>query len=398
MTEVAKTEFYIVCYKRLLYSTHIVRHDTGKEIKISMEIAMLYGYMHDQYNSYTKKGFDFFESLESIGRKFKGIDRRTVKKMIDVLNALGLVTSVKQKQKEHGYDRYHHTVFEFTEIAKNLLFYGPENISGMPLADGMLIRALEKKRPRGKAKTQKSAQLKTEEKYNVKPEQREQANEHAEPTKIIVGERKPVHLVDGRDDVDISRADVQVNSGSSDKQLFPPENHPAEIPIFDQYSSLPFDESLAVFIDDENKVKSKQQRKEVNKGNYGTGRQETVAMSTPVNSGEHEPVMENDSNANLSSYDKLDNENNAVQLAPWDGDSFLPSGQLAPNSRNWAQSQGANDWKEELRMVWRKTGTVVDDKIEKDMEGRCPDDIKAHRKQDSTFLECVGHGDSDLPF
>lgn len=238
MTEVAKAEFYIVCYKRLLHSTHIVRRDTGKEIKISMEIAMLYGYMHDQYNSYTKKGCDFFESLESIGRKFKGIDRRTVKKMIDVLNALGLVTSVKQKQKEHGYDRYHHTVFEFTEIAKNLLFYGPENISGMPLADGMLIRALEKKRPRGKAKTQKSAQPKTEEKYNVKPEQREQANEHAEPTKIIVGERKPVHLVDGRDDVDISRADVQVNSGSSDKQLFPPENHPAEIPIFDQYGII----------------------------------------------------------------------------------------------------------------------------------------------------------------
>ncbi|EKN3827535.1 TPA: hypothetical protein ACHW2M_002801 [Yersinia enterocolitica] len=234
MTEVAQSEFYTMCYKRLLYSTHIVRRDTGKEIKIPMGIETLYGYMHDQYDSYTKKGCDFFESLESIGRKFKGSDRRTVKKMIDVLNALGLVISVKQKQKEHGYDRYHHTVLEFTEIAKNLSFYGPEKISGGSLADGMHIRALEKKKPRGKPKTPKSALPKTEEKYNVKPEQREQTNEHTEPTKIVIGERKPVSPMVGCDDVDISRADVQVSSGSNDDQPFPPKNHPAEVTIFDQ--------------------------------------------------------------------------------------------------------------------------------------------------------------------
>lgn len=41
------------------------------------------------------------------------------------------------------------------KIADNLIFYGPEKMSGGPLAKGMLIRGLEKKKPRGKPKTKK---------------------------------------------------------------------------------------------------------------------------------------------------------------------------------------------------------------------------------------------------
>ncbi|EOI6869282.1 hypothetical protein ACMVR4_000647 [Yersinia enterocolitica] len=166
-----------------------------------------------------------------------------------------------------------------------------------------------------------------------------------------------------------------------------------------KYSSLPFDKSLAVFIDDEGKVKPKQQRKEENKDNHGAEKQETIAVSAPVNSSEHEPAMENDSNANLSNSDELEIGGNTAQLLPWDGSSFLPSGKLAPNSRSWAQSQGAKDWKEEIRMVWHRSGVVVDDKTDVQLyEGRCPDDLLAQRKQTNVSLECVGYDDSEISF
>ncbi|EEW7305579.1 hypothetical protein D6Y75_08700 [Escherichia coli] len=158
------TEFYFTNFKRLQYATHIVRRDTGEEIKSFKEIAGIYGYMRDQYESYSNKKLEFFESLESIGLHFHGMDRRTVKKFIDVLNAIGLVNSVKQKQKDYGYDRYHHTVIPLEKIADNLIFYGPEKMSGGPLAEGMLIRELEKKKPRGTPKKKKTAQPKNEEK------------------------------------------------------------------------------------------------------------------------------------------------------------------------------------------------------------------------------------------
>ncbi|EPU3561250.1 DUF6945 domain-containing protein [Escherichia coli] len=160
------TEFYFTNFKRLQYATHIVRRDTGEEIKSFKEIAGIYGYMRDQYESYSKKKLEFFESLESIGLHFHGMDRRTVKKFIDVLNAIGLVNSVKQKQKDYGYDRYHHTVIPLEKIADNLIFYGPETMSGGPLAEGMLIRGLEKKKPRGKPKSKKVAQPESEESEN----------------------------------------------------------------------------------------------------------------------------------------------------------------------------------------------------------------------------------------
>lgn len=158
------TEFYFTNFKRLQYATHIVRRDTGEEIKSFKEIAGIYGYMRDQYESYSNKKLEFFESLESIGLHFHGMDRRTVKKFIDVLNAIGLVNSVKQKQKDYGYDRYHHTVIPLEKIADNLIFYGPEKMSGGALAEGMLIRELEKKKPRGTPKKKKTAQPKNEEK------------------------------------------------------------------------------------------------------------------------------------------------------------------------------------------------------------------------------------------
>ncbi|ENM1057324.1 DUF6945 domain-containing protein [Enterobacter hormaechei] len=158
------TEFYFTNFKRLQYATHIVRRDTGEEIKSFKEIAGIYGYMRDQYESYSNKKLEFFESLESIGLHFHGMDRRTVKKFIDVLNAIGLVNSVKQKQKDYGYDRYHHTVIPLEKIADNLIFYGPEKMSGGPLAEGMLIRELEKKKPRGTPKKKKTAQPKNGEK------------------------------------------------------------------------------------------------------------------------------------------------------------------------------------------------------------------------------------------
>lgn len=158
------TEFYFTNFKRLQFATHIVRLDTGEEIKSFKEIAGIYGYMRDQYESYSNKKLEFFESLESIGLHFHGMDRRTVKKFIDVLNAIGLVNSVKQKQQDYGYDRYHHTVIPLEKIADNLIFYGPEKMSGGPLAEGMLIRELEKKKPRGTPKKKKTAQPKNEEK------------------------------------------------------------------------------------------------------------------------------------------------------------------------------------------------------------------------------------------
>lgn len=167
MTGTTKTEKYTFLYKRLLHSTHIVRQDTGEEIAIPPETETLYGYMRDQYESYKALEKPFFESQESMGRKFKGRDRRWIAARIDVLNRLGLVKSEEQERDSYGHKRYHHTVIplEGTEgVAANLLFYGPASISGGPLAEGMLIRELDKKKPRGTPKKKKTAQPTNEEK------------------------------------------------------------------------------------------------------------------------------------------------------------------------------------------------------------------------------------------
>ncbi|EPC9992345.1 DUF6945 domain-containing protein [Enterobacter ludwigii] len=208
------TEFYFTNFKRLQYATHIVRRDTGEEIKNFKEIAGIYGYMRDQYESYSIKKLEFFESLESIGLHFHGMDRRTVKKFIDVLNAIGLVNSVKQKQKDYGYDRYHHTVIPLEKIADNLIFYGPEKMSGGPLAKGMLIRGLEKKKPRGKPKTKKVAQSTTEESGNDQEKQPAASPETAAPA---AGKPDGVPAVDIPVDVDLSNSDDPSLSEQPDK-------------------------------------------------------------------------------------------------------------------------------------------------------------------------------------
>ncbi|HCS8975486.1 DUF6945 domain-containing protein [Klebsiella pneumoniae] len=210
------TEFYFTNFKRLQYATHIVRRDTGEEIKSFKEIAGIYGYMCDQYESYSKKGLEFFESLESIGLHFHGMDRRTVKKFIDVLNAIGLVNSVKQKQKDYGYDRYHHTVIPLEKIADNLIFYGPEKISGGPLAEGMLIRGLEKKKPRGKPKTKKAAQPKAEESGNDE-KKRDVGSFVVEPAAPVVEPTGSVPVVDAGNNADLSGSNHLVMNDQPEK-------------------------------------------------------------------------------------------------------------------------------------------------------------------------------------
>lgn len=207
------TEFYFTNFKRLQYATHIVRRDTGEEIKSFKEIAGIYGYMRDQYESYSNKKLEFFESLESIGLHFHGMDRRTVKKFIDVLNAIGLVNSVKQKQKDYGYDRYHHTVIPLEKIADNLIFYGPEKMSGGPLAEGMLIRILEKKKPRGTPKKKKAEQPKIEERENgVQQQNHKQPTTDAPETAApVVEQTGSLPAVDASDDADLSGGDDAVN-------------------------------------------------------------------------------------------------------------------------------------------------------------------------------------------
>ncbi|EOU9577803.1 hypothetical protein M8U86_14410 [Enterobacter hormaechei] len=166
MAETVKTEKYTLFYKRLVHSTHIVRQDTGEEIAIPPETETLYSYMLDQYESYKARGKPFFESQESMGLKLKGRDRRWIAARIEVLNRLGLVKSEEQERDSYGHKRFHHTVIPLEEVSDNLLFYGPEKISGGPLAEGMLIRALEKKKPRGKPKSKKVAQPIIEESEN----------------------------------------------------------------------------------------------------------------------------------------------------------------------------------------------------------------------------------------
>lgn len=171
MSETTKTEKYAFFYKRLLHSTHIVRQDTGEEIAIPPETETLYSYMRDQYESYKALEKPFFESQESMGLKFKGRDRRWIAARIDVLNRLGLVKSEEQERDSYGHKRFHHTVIPLEEVSDNLLFYGPASISGGILAEGMLIRELEKKKPRGKPKTKKAAEPTNEEKKGDESDQ-----------------------------------------------------------------------------------------------------------------------------------------------------------------------------------------------------------------------------------
>ncbi|CAM7590060.1 DUF6945 domain-containing protein [Citrobacter sedlakii] len=217
------TEFYLTNFKRLQYATHIVRLDTGEEIKNFKEIAGIYGYMRDQYESYSKKGLEFFESLESIGLHFHGMDRRTVKKFIDVLNAIGLINSVKQKQTDYGYDRYHHTVIPLEKIADNLIFYGPEKISGGPLADGMLIRELEKKKPRGKPKTKKAAES-TNEESNGEETNKKPATVAPETAAPAVEQTGSLPPVDAGGDANLSANDDALSATSKEQPQIAPLN------------------------------------------------------------------------------------------------------------------------------------------------------------------------------
>lgn len=202
-----ETEKYITVFKRLQYATHIVRRDTGEEIKNRIEVASFYGYMRDQYMSYSAKDLEFFESMESMGLKFQNTDRRTVKKWLDVLNATGLVISVKKGKDERGYDRYYHTVIPLEEIADNLLFYGSASISGGLLAEGMLILSVEKKKPRGKPK-QKSKEKQDDGKSEMQAEKQAPAEEPAGQNPDLASEPAP--------DASKQRSGVESDNDSGD--------------------------------------------------------------------------------------------------------------------------------------------------------------------------------------
>lgn len=190
--ETEKTEKYTFLYKRLVHSTHIVRQDTGEEIAIPPETETLYSYMRDQYESYKTRRKPFFESQESMGLKLKGRGRRWIADRIDVLNRLGLVKSEEQERDSYGHKRYHHTVIplEGTDgVAANLLFYGPASISGGPLAEGMLIRTLVKKKPRGTPKKKKVAAPLNEE--NKGDDEQAQQQEHEQQPSGVASKSAP---------------------------------------------------------------------------------------------------------------------------------------------------------------------------------------------------------------
>ncbi|EPE9056629.1 DUF6945 domain-containing protein [Klebsiella aerogenes] len=179
--ETEKTEKYAFFYKRLLHSTHIVRQDTGEEIEIPPETETLYSYMRDQYESYRGREKPFFESQESMGLKFKGRCRRWIAARIEVLNRLGLVKSEEQERDSYGHKRFHHTVISLEEVSDNLLFYGPASISGGILAEGMLIRPLKKKKPRGTPKKKKVAAPLNEENKGDDEQAQQQEHEQQSP-------------------------------------------------------------------------------------------------------------------------------------------------------------------------------------------------------------------------
>ncbi|MER1977545.1 DUF6945 domain-containing protein [Pseudocitrobacter faecalis] len=221
MTETEKTEKYAFFYKRLLHSTHIVRQDTGEEIEILDCIETLYGYMRDQYESYKTRGKPFFESQESMGLKFKGRDRRWIAARIEVLNRLGLVKSEEQERDSYGHKRFHHTVIPLEEVSDNLLFYGPASISGGILAEGMLIRVLEKKKPRGKPKSKKAAQPKIEESENgVQQQEHEQepATVASESATDDPQQQSGIQQHDGDSGDDVSGGDDAVNVAQEQKE------------------------------------------------------------------------------------------------------------------------------------------------------------------------------------
>lgn len=59
-----------------------------------------------------------------------------------------------------------------------------------------------------------------------------------------------------------------------------------------------------------------------------------------------------------------------VKPSPWVGDAFLGNGKLAPGSREWAKSQGAKTWEEEIKMVWKLSGIDIEP-----TESQRPDDV-----------------------
>lgn len=301
-----ETEKYITVFKRLQYATHIVRRDTGDEIKNRIEVASFYGYMHDQYMSYSAKDLEFFESMESMGLKFQDTDRRTVKKWLDVLNAIGLVISDKRGKDDGGYDRYYHTVIPLEEIADNLLFYGSASISGGLLAEGMLIRKLEKKKPRGKPK-QKSEDKQDDGKSEMQTEpQTEQAataatssaDEPADQSDGLASESAPV--VAGQQSGVAPDDDCRDDAGSDgNHEVKPPQEPQQEYKIFKNDPPFP----------------------------------------------PEKPTSDD---------------------APWQGMAFGGDGRLSEAAYKWALTAGATDWRHACRLVWEKVGVTPLDEIDED--------------------------------
>ncbi|MCU3617023.1 hypothetical protein N8V88_28860, partial [Enterobacter hormaechei subsp. oharae] len=82
---------------------------------------------------------------------------------------------------------------------------------------------------------------------------------------------------------------------------------------------------------------------------------------------------------------------------PWLAKSFTSRGDLVPEARRWAQSQGATTWKDEIKLVWKLKGKT---NMGEPGEQMRPDDIPATEpapvKQQANGPD-VYHYDEDDP-
>ncbi|ELO6878163.1 hypothetical protein R0V06_000317 [Escherichia coli] len=84
---------------------------------------------------------------------------------------------------------------------------------------------------------------------------------------------------------------------------------------------------------------------------------------------------------------------------PWLANSFTPRGDLVPEARRWAQSQGATTWQEEIKLVWKLTGkTNMGEPGEHMRPDDVPEPAPVKRQVNGPDVYHYDENDPEIPF
>lgn len=110
--------FFVKGSKKFNYCTHWVDPITGEDLEVTPHTKLIYNRIRDEWSSYNKVGYRYFESYQSIAN-YLGISRSMVKdKAIPLLKRMGLVEVVQV-----GYNKFNMIVYGVNSVKGKLVNY-----------------------------------------------------------------------------------------------------------------------------------------------------------------------------------------------------------------------------------------------------------------------------------